>query len=100
VLRFESGDRLRAAANAIAEATLARDYAQRPFLLDRYGESGRTKCRQDVLYNVAALSSAVDADDPGVFLRHVAWLKIVLVTRGIAADDITESLRCIASALR
>jgi len=90
---------LRAAASLIAEATVARDYAQRPLLIDRYGDDGRTRYRQDILYNVAALSAAVDAGDAGMFLRYVAWLKIVLVNRGVASDDIGESLRCMAAAL-
>ena len=34
-----------------------------------------------------------------MFLRYVAWLKIVLVHRGVDPDDIAESLRCMASAL-
>ncbi len=99
MLTFELGDRLRAAANSIAEATLARDYAQRPFLLDRYGENGRTRYRQDILFDVAALSAAVDAEDSGMFLRYVAWLKVVLVHRGVGCDDIAESLRCMRSVL-
>jgi methanogenic corrinoid protein MtbC1 len=99
VLNFESGNRLRATANFIADATLARDYARRPYLLDRYGEDGKTRYRQDILYDVAALSAAVDADDAGMFLRYVAWLKIVLVRHGIAYDDIAESLRCMGSAM-
>jgi methanogenic corrinoid protein MtbC1 len=98
-LNFESGDRLRSAANLIADATLKRDYTQRPFLIDRYGENGRSKYREDVLYNVAALSAAVDAEDSAMFLRYIASIKILLVSRGIAADDIVESLRCMASAL-
>jgi len=98
-LKFEAGDRLRAAADRIAEATLARDYARRPSLLDRYGEQGRTRYREDILYNVAALSAAVDADDVGMFLRYVGWLKIVLMRRGVACEDIAESLRLMGSAL-
>ena len=99
VLNFESGDRLRSSASLIAEATLERDYARRPYLLDRYGENGRTRYREDMLYNVSALSAAVDADDSAMFLRYVAWLKIVLVNRAVATDDIAESLRCMASVL-
>src|ERR1700689_2735805 len=79
VLNLELGDRLRAAASLIAEATLERDYARRPVLLDRYGENGRTKYRQDILYNVAELSAGVYADASGMFLRYVPSLKIVLV---------------------
>lgn len=99
MLTFDTGDRLRAAANRLADAALARDYAQRPVLLDRYGEKGRTKYRQDLLYNIGTLASAVDADDPGIFLRYVEWLKVLLIHRGVTAEDIAESLRCLAAAL-
>ena len=99
MLNFESGDRLRSSARLIAEATLECHYAQRPLLLDRYGENGRTRYREDVLHNVSALSAAVDADDSAMFLRYVAWMKILLVNRGVATDDIAEGLRCMASVL-
>jgi methanogenic corrinoid protein MtbC1 len=99
VLNFESGDRLRGAANLIAEATLERDYAQRPYLLDRYGQNGKTRYRQDILYDVAALAAAVDAGEAGIFLRYVAWLKIVLTRRGVASENITEKLSCMRSVL-
>ena len=98
-MNYDSGDRLRAAANLIAEATLARDYARRPSLLDRYGEAGRRNYRQDIIYNVEALAAALDTDDAGMFLRYVGWLKVVLIRRGVALDDIAESLRCMGSAL-
>jgi MerR family transcriptional regulator, light-induced transcriptional regulator len=99
VLKFDSGNRLRAAANRIAEATLARDYAQRPLVLDRYGEDGRAKYHQDILHDVAALAAGLDADDAGIFLRYVAWLKILLIHRGVAQEDIAASLRCMAFVL-
>jgi methanogenic corrinoid protein MtbC1 len=99
VLNFEAGERLRAATDLIAEATLSRDYVRRPHLLDRYGEYGRKRYREDIRYNVSALSAAIDADDAAMFLSYVGWLKIVLVNRGVAAEDIAESLRCMASAL-
>jgi MerR family transcriptional regulator, light-induced transcriptional regulator len=99
VLNFEAGERLRAAANQIADATLARDYAERPVLLARYGEAGRARYRQDVLFNLGALASALDAGDSAIFLRYVAWLKIVLVARGVALEDVAASLRCMSIAL-
>jgi methanogenic corrinoid protein MtbC1 len=99
VLKFDSGDHLRTAANFIADATLARDYANRPALLDRYGEAGKNYYREDVLHHVAALAASVDAVEPAMFLRYVEWLKILLVSRGIEVDDIAENLRCMAAAL-
>ena len=80
-MNFELGDRLRASASVIAQAAIERDYACRPLLLDRYGEDGRSRYREDMLYNLTALAAAVDADDSRMFLRYIAWLKIVLVTR-------------------
>lgn len=99
MLTFDTGDRLRAAANRLADATVARDYERRPILLERYGEKGRVKYRQDILYNVATLASAVDAEDPRIFLHYVEWLKVLLIHRGIVPEDIVESLRCLAAAL-
>jgi len=98
-LNFEVGTGYAPRRLSIAEATIERDYACRPLLLDRYGEEGRSRYREDILYNLTALSAAVDADDSRRFLRYVAWLKIVLVTRGVDCGDIAESLRCIAFAL-
>jgi methanogenic corrinoid protein MtbC1 len=98
-LNSECGDRLRSAASLIAEGTLARTYAERPSVFESYGDKGRAKCRQDIRCNVAALAAAVDADDAGIFVRYVAWLKVLLVSRGIASDAIEENLRCMASAL-
>ncbi len=99
MLNFEAGNRLRAAANRITEATLAYDYAQRPYLADRYGEYGKMRYRQDVLYNLAALAAALDAREERMFLNYVAWLKIVLLHRGVGPDDIGESLRCMKLAI-
>lgn len=99
MLNFEAGNRLRAAANRIAEATLAHDYEQRPYLNNRYGEYGKMRYRQDVLYNLDALAAALDASDERMFLDYVAWLKIVLLHRGVGPDDIVESLRCMKFAL-
>ncbi len=39
-------------------------------------------------------------EDSGMFRRYVAWLKILLVRRGVATDDIVEGLGCMLSALK
>ncbi len=57
-----------------------------PSCSTRYGEGGRARYREDIQYNVAALSAAVDADDEGMFLPYIGWLKIVLVCRGVVAE--------------
>jgi MerR family transcriptional regulator, light-induced transcriptional regulator len=99
VLLFENGDRLRANANRIAQATTDREYARLPFLRERYGEKGKIKCFEDVLYNVGILAGAVDVQDGKIFLGYAAFLKVLLTTRGVAAEDVAESLRCLANVL-
>ena len=99
MLNMEAGDRLRITANLIAEDALARAYLRRPSLFDRYGEEGKAKYRHDIQSNLAALAAAVDANEPGIFVRYVEWLKVLLVSRGISSTEIEECLCCMAQAL-
>jgi MerR family transcriptional regulator, light-induced transcriptional regulator len=98
-MNFEPGDRLRAVANAIAEAAVAHDYERRPILSERYGERGRANYLQDMLYDVAYLACALDVTEPAIFADYVAWLKTVLVHRGVLAGDIAESLQSLVCGL-
>jgi methanogenic corrinoid protein MtbC1 len=97
---FATGDRLRAAAHALAEATVALDYEERPFLSDRYGEAGCVNYRRDILHNVDYLSSAIDAEEPELFAGYIAWAKTLLLSRNVSTEDIAQGLRCFIRALR
>jgi methanogenic corrinoid protein MtbC1 len=99
LLNFEPGNRLRTLIHLIADRMIVRDYAQRPGLLDRYGEAGKTEYRKSVSHDLAALAAAVDAGDAGIFIRHVAWLKILRIHHGVASEDVVEGLRCMAAVL-
>ena len=58
------------------------------------GRTARPAIGRTFLYDVAAPSAAVDAGDAGMFLRYVAWLKIVVVSLWMT---IVESLSCLRS---
>ena len=75
-------------ARAITEAL----YAEHPALLARHGEEGRTKCLQDMRYNLEHLAPAVALEDPALFGRYVQWLTQMLGARGVASGDVR---RCI-----
>ncbi|HEV2130044.1 MAG TPA: hypothetical protein VGR27_03020 [Longimicrobiaceae bacterium] len=75
-------------ARAITEAL----YAEMPDLMEKYGESGRAKCLQDMRYNLEHLAPAVALGEPALFARYVAWLRDMLGARGIPADEVRRSL--------
>lgn len=77
-----------ALARAITEAL----YAAMPHLLQKYGESGRAKCLQDMRYNLEHLAPAVALGKPALFASYVAWLRDMLSARGIPADEVYRSL--------
>jgi hypothetical protein len=77
---------------AIARSVTGLLYAERPWLVDRYGERGRLKCLQDMRYNLEYLVPAVELDDPGMFARYAAWCDGVLRSRGVPTDDLVRSL--------
>jgi hypothetical protein len=67
-------------------------YGERPELLDRYGEAGREKCRQDLRFNLEHLAPALALEQPQMFEGYVRWLVEMLGARGIPAGDIERSL--------
>lgn len=76
---------------------LARDvtdalYAADPTLLERFGESGRAKCLQDMHYALEHLAPAVALDDPSLFASYVRWLESLLAARGIGSRHVRRSL--------
>jgi hypothetical protein len=77
---------------AIARSVTGLLYAERPWLVDRYGERGRLKCLQDMRYNLEYLAPAVELDDPGMFARYATWCDGVLRSRGVPTDDLVRSL--------
>src|SRR5271155_2621726 len=97
---FVIGDRLRSAAAVLAEATVALDYEQRPYLSSRYGESGRASYLRDIVHNVNYLSAAIDVRQPKLFTDYIAWAKTLLVSRGVSSEDVVEGLRCFSRALK
>ena len=96
-----TSDTFRAAAKAIegqrgalAEATVAGDYARRATYLERYGSGGRDRYLQDAAYHLSFLADAVGTGCPSLFTDYVGWAKVLLTQLGIPAEDLAENLRC------
>ena len=77
----------------IAQAVTGALYEARPELLERYGESGRAKCLQDMRYNIEHLVPALALARPAMFAGYVAWVDGLLRARNVPTEDLRLSLR-------
>jgi hypothetical protein len=84
--------RLIAEKEALASEITEAMYAADPGLLERYGETGRVRCHEDMRYNLEHLAPAVELEDPGMFSRYVGWLDDLLRARDVSSDDVVKSL--------
>ncbi len=87
-----AAESLAARREELARATTDALYAAEPALLERYGESGRAKCLQDMRHNFDHLAPAAALEDPSLFERYVRWLEELLAARRIPASEIRRTL--------
>jgi len=95
----KASETLLARKEALALAVTGALYAERPELLDRFGESGRQKCLQDMRYNIEHLAPAVALGEPAMFTRYVVWLRDLLEARGVPSGEVVRSLELLSRAL-
>lgn len=60
--------------------------------LERFGDRGRQTCRQDILYHLDYLQSALIVGDTDIFTQYALWLKNVLASRGVPSAHLSTSL--------
>lgn len=72
-------------------------YARNAKELERFGERGRQKCRQDILYHLDYLQGALIGEDPRLFTQYAVWLKDVLSSRGVPAANLGVSFDLLAT---
>lgn len=72
-------------------------YARHAEELKRFGERGRSNCRQDILYHLDYLQSALASNDPGIFTQYALWLKDVLVSREVPVAHLSISFELLAT---
>ncbi|HEX8692750.1 MAG TPA: hypothetical protein VF746_10040 [Longimicrobium sp.] len=76
----------------IARAGTEALYAEKPWLLAKYGERGRQKCLQDMRYNVEHLAPAVELDAPAMFEAYARWVDDVLRARNVPTGELVRAL--------
>ncbi len=82
-----------------AELIVAEQWRRNPAFTDRYGESGKAKCTQDVGYNLSYLSQSIAADSEPLFVTYIEWVKTLFEGLKIPTRELSESLSITAEVL-
>lgn len=65
-----------------------RDY---PSLLEKFGQQGRQKCREDNEHHIKHLKTASDMGDHKFFIDYAHWLNGILTSRGMKTDHLIDN---------
>ena len=87
-----AGERLVAMKEELATSLTERLYADMPALTDKYGETGRVRCHEDMRFTVEHLAPAVALSDPSLFSGYVRWLDELLRARNVDTAEVVRTL--------
>lgn len=88
------------AINEIIEEVTEGIYSDYPVLLEKYGEQGRKKCREDNEHHIKHLQTAVSMGDEQFFIDYAHWLNGILTSRGMKTDHLVDNFKRLQSAFR
>jgi hypothetical protein len=76
-----------------------RIYKEDPSLIDRYGERGVEKCREDNEHHLRQLSAAYAIKDEKMFVDYALWLDGILQRHGMNTKHLTDNFLFLSEAL-
>jgi len=74
-------------------------YEADPSLMDRYGEKGVQKCKDDNAHHMRHLETALELGDSRVFSDYAVWLNGILNTYGMRTRTLTDNFRYLQQSL-
>ncbi|SDO34421.1 hypothetical protein [Alkalicoccus daliensis] len=74
-------------------------YAADPALMEKYGEKGVERCREDNEHHLNQLSAAFTIRDANMFIDYAKWLNEILQRYGMKTKHLTDNFRYIQEAL-
>ncbi|MGQ3478781.1 hypothetical protein [Paenibacillus sp. TY11] len=78
IQQYTAGESLLMQAGALAELVTQKQYELQPDLLQRFGDNGKIKTKQDSIYSLNYLAESVIVNSPILFTQYVSWLKKLL----------------------
>lgn len=92
-------DRLSARRRELAARVAEQHLAQNPEYLERFGETGRTRCLEDAEFHLQYLSHALRFSTPALFTAYAQWTRQVLEKRNIPWRDLQKNLELLRDEL-
>ncbi|MBU7595537.1 hypothetical protein [Metabacillus halosaccharovorans] len=84
---------------AIVDEVVEGIYEAFPMLVEKYGEVGKNKCREDNHHHFKHLDTAFSLNEEKVFTDYALWLNNVLTSRGMKEDHLIDNFNRIKQAL-
>ena len=78
--------------HAIAERAVRRYWLRHPSVAARYGDKGRQRCVEDMLYTLVYLEAATATGSKELFRDYITWLRSIFICFNIDVDDLTGTL--------
>lgn len=100
IFHIQASEAIEARRADLAELIVERTYQAQPELTARYGEIGRAKCLQDTMHHLSSISASIALSTPDTFVDYVAWVRTLLESRNIPAEDLALNIVCIRDVLR
>ncbi|WLR56912.1 hypothetical protein LC048_08610 [Mesobacillus subterraneus] len=67
-----------------------RDY---PILLEKYGERGKLKCKEDNEHHLKYLQTAARMNEEKYFVDYAHWLNGILTSRGMKTEHLVDNFQ-------
>ncbi|CAM4023352.1 hypothetical protein [Mesobacillus thioparans] len=77
--------------SAIIEDVTEGIYKDYPILLEKYGERGRQKCKEDNEHHIKYLQTAADLGEEKYFTDYAHWLNGILTSRGMKTEHLVDN---------
>lgn len=74
-------------------------FKQHPELLERYDESEKVKCYEDVAYHLQFLKEAMIMDLPDMYANYILWESVMLKSRDIPETNLEHKLNAVQLAI-
>lgn len=85
--------------NSIIEEVTDGIYKDYPILLEKYGERGRQKCKEDNEHHIKYLQTAASMDEEKYFIDYAHWLNGILTSRGMKTEHLIDNFNRLIGAI-
>ncbi len=91
-------EELRAAGPRLTKRVMDEMYRD-PFWMERYGERGRQSSDADNDFHIKYLTTAIEGEDPALFVTYARWLRDLLVAHGMCSQHLVENFERLSNAI-